>query len=665
MSLTKATYSMIQGAPANVLDFGADPTGVADSASAFQAAVDAASGGGGNGGIFVPGGTYRINSIVYLDNCDLIGDGLSPTRINSYATGDCFRLGQRSASSGVVTGGSIQKMLISLYGISSIGIRVLSCQNAVVRDVYIGGSYGFPNTQTGIIMDGGASSGYFNQFENINVVGPDVGYKLDSSAGGFLTQQFLINCSALTYAFNPTSTGILFVGNNGLDSTIVAGNFESCKIGMKFATGTWSSVRTQGLTLLGVRFEANMYADIDWGNGGSLNTRIGYANFGNNSNRVYTFNITNANANYGATYTNNGVTFTVMNTISGGTTLVAYTGTSGGSPTASGTLTKTSGTGDATITFSSSTYVAFDPNLNFDNTRNNGTHVGKTVNGMQIASDPGSNYGYTNLTFGNNSAFQTTPNGTRRDNIFMGDTTGNALTTGSDNIGIGSNALKSVTTTNNNVGVGSSALANCVSNENAAVGSGAGNGLTSGGGNTFVGAGAAAQATTGSGNIAIGQNVGWFTYALLNLTTQSNRILIGDTQATNAYVNVAWTVVSDARDKTDIEDSPYGLAFVDSLRPVKYKRDDRSRYIERLEDGTEIIHPQDGSKKDDFWSLGFLAQEVIDAEKAAGAADGEYLIADAEMADKLKITETRMIPALVKSIQELKAEFDAYKASHP
>ena len=40
MSLTKATNRMISGAPANVLDFGADPTGATDSTAAFQAAID-------------------------------------------------------------------------------------------------------------------------------------------------------------------------------------------------------------------------------------------------------------------------------------------------------------------------------------------------------------------------------------------------------------------------------------------------------------------------------------------------------------------------------------------------------------------------------------------------------------------------------------------------
>ena len=39
MALTKATYSMINGAPVNVLDYGADNTGITDSAAAFNAAA--------------------------------------------------------------------------------------------------------------------------------------------------------------------------------------------------------------------------------------------------------------------------------------------------------------------------------------------------------------------------------------------------------------------------------------------------------------------------------------------------------------------------------------------------------------------------------------------------------------------------------------------------
>lgn len=58
MALTKATYSMIQGAASNVLDFGADPTGVASSLAAFNAAMLI------GGTIYVPSGTYRLDGKV-------------------------------------------------------------------------------------------------------------------------------------------------------------------------------------------------------------------------------------------------------------------------------------------------------------------------------------------------------------------------------------------------------------------------------------------------------------------------------------------------------------------------------------------------------------------------------------------------------------------------
>ena len=55
MSLTKVSYSMIQGTPINVLDYGADPTGANDSTVAIQAALNS-----GGGVIFFPFGTYKI-----------------------------------------------------------------------------------------------------------------------------------------------------------------------------------------------------------------------------------------------------------------------------------------------------------------------------------------------------------------------------------------------------------------------------------------------------------------------------------------------------------------------------------------------------------------------------------------------------------------------------
>ena len=55
MSLTKVTYSMIQGTPVNVLDYGAIGDGVADDTAAIQAALAT-----GNS-IYFPKGTYNVS----------------------------------------------------------------------------------------------------------------------------------------------------------------------------------------------------------------------------------------------------------------------------------------------------------------------------------------------------------------------------------------------------------------------------------------------------------------------------------------------------------------------------------------------------------------------------------------------------------------------------
>lgn len=74
MALTKVSYSMINGSPFNILDFGADPTGQTDSTTAIQNAITAASaanaigssttGSTGNARttLFFPAGVYVISS---------------------------------------------------------------------------------------------------------------------------------------------------------------------------------------------------------------------------------------------------------------------------------------------------------------------------------------------------------------------------------------------------------------------------------------------------------------------------------------------------------------------------------------------------------------------------------------------------------------------------
>jgi hypothetical protein len=87
MSLTKASYSLVNGAPANVLDYGADLTGATDSAAAFTAALAASD------LVYIPNGTYRTNTTITLASEKvLFGEGYDCVTINSYAAASpCFQ----------------------------------------------------------------------------------------------------------------------------------------------------------------------------------------------------------------------------------------------------------------------------------------------------------------------------------------------------------------------------------------------------------------------------------------------------------------------------------------------------------------------------------------------------------------------------------------------
>jgi hypothetical protein len=71
MTLTKATYSMINGAPVNVLDYGAIGNGIANDAAAIQAALDT-----GNT-VYIPQGNYLIGTPLQLKTSHqmVFGDG--------------------------------------------------------------------------------------------------------------------------------------------------------------------------------------------------------------------------------------------------------------------------------------------------------------------------------------------------------------------------------------------------------------------------------------------------------------------------------------------------------------------------------------------------------------------------------------------------------------
>ena len=213
----------------------------------------------------------------------------------------------------------------------------------------------------------------------------------------------------------------------------------------------------------------------------------------------------------------------------------------------------------------------------------------------------------------------------------------------STNTAVGSYALRANTTGNSNTANGFTALySNTTGNSNTANGLQALYSNTTGAGNTANGVSALFNNTTGAGNICLGSLNSAGAYApVFDCTTENNRVVVGSTAVTNAYIQVAWTVVSDERDKTNFDLVPHGLDFVKQLNPVAFQfKEDRD---------TDIPH---GPVR-----YGFKAQDILALE-----GDDNAVIIDNENPDKLRYNGEALVPVLVNAIKELAAENAALKA---
>jgi len=164
--------------------------------------------------------------------------------------------------------------------------------------------------------------------------------------------------------------------------------------------------------------------------------------------------------------------------------------------------------------------------------------------------------------------------------------------------------------------------------QNSIIGISAGTSLTSGSNNTILGYNTATTLSSGSNNIIIGSNANSSTSTISNeITLGNNSISVLRCQASSI------TSLSDLRDKTEIEEIPLGLNFIDKLHPVKF-----------------VWNTRDGSKinSKDF---GFIAQELKDAEDMVGMKVPNLI--NNNNPDKLEASYGTLIPIMVKAIKEL------------
>ena len=298
-----------------------------------------------------------------------------------------------------------------------------------------------------------------------------------------------------------------------------------------------------------------------------------------------------------------------------------------------------SGTG--TIFFADGTSQSTAPALT--------AHAGTTNTAIGVSTLPSNTTGYQNMAggwyalFSNTDGYSNVADGAYAlysntggsENTATGASALFANSSGYVNTASGSYSLYSNDTGIGNVADGSYALySNIDGYSNAAVGLYALYSNTGGYNNTAVGADALLSNTTGSGNTAVGAEAGAAAGDLVDATAigynakvdASYHVRIGDVNVTEIGGQVAWSNLSDIRQKKDVRDITKGLDFVRSLRPVEF----------RLRNGNDRI---------DF---GFVAQDI------EGLLGTNYNIlgVGGDGARTLSLRYTDFIAPVVKAIQE-------------
>jgi len=249
-------------------------------------------------------------------------------------------------------------------------------------------------------------------------------------------------------------------------------------------------------------------------------------------------------------------------------------------------------------------------------------------------------------------------------NTALGYQTGKFVSTGTGNtflgfyagIGVsdsGGGAGTGHLTGDNNTAVGRQAGLELegAAHSNTFVGNNAGSTTEAGVENTCIGSSCLAQDDTATNQIVIGNNV---------TGTADNAVHIGnDTSHIRCDFNADedWDASSDVRHKKDIEPIDIGLAFINDLKPSKYRYKSPSEFPEEWEAyDADDKEPMGGS---DEYHYGFIAQEIKEVVDQYNVSD--YKVWSVDPDGRQRVSKTRMITTLVKAVQELSAEVEELK----
>lgn len=219
MPLTKVSFSMIKGQVLNVLDFGADSSGVADSSAAIQAAIDKLSATGYGGVVFLPVGDYKCNTGLDLKALvRLVGENLDSTNIRYTGNGTAVSIAGSVGNLRVKAG--LENLSVYGNASSQYGVYVSYATDCVFLNIrvyqhnigfYLNWSYN--NLLSSILCDGNAQDGFY--FDNEANANPLIGCRGSSNgrAGLFMLGGRAVEAVNCTWEAN-TQYGVYLLGND-------------------------------------------------------------------------------------------------------------------------------------------------------------------------------------------------------------------------------------------------------------------------------------------------------------------------------------------------------------------------------------------------------------------------------------------------------------------
>lgn len=334
--------------------------------------------------------------------------------------------------------------------------------------------------------------------------------------------------------------------------------------------------------------------------------------------------------------------------------------------------------GTAVTTGANSVMVGYEAGLSAT-TANFTTAVGYGAARSNVSGSSNTAIGYLSA-YNQTSSFNTA--------VGRGAMQGGGTSTTSESVAVGAFAMNVATGGGSNTAVGYQAGYDLTTaNWATLIGAFAGQNVTSGAANTLVGYQAGNGITTGTTNSALGDSA----YLLGNYTnstclgydsavTGNSQVQLGASNTTAYAYGAVVDRASDIRDKADVQDTNLGLNFIMALRPVMYRWDYREDYrpAKPAKDATpeewaayseackleNLTH--DGSKKRKRLHQGLIAQEVKAVMDNLGTDFGGYKDGTIDGGeDRVTLAYGEFIAPLIKAIQELKAEFDEYKRTHP